>query len=426
MKKKMIFLFAMVIIFTSFALAQTPVPPEFGNGSEGNPYQIATLENLHWIAAGSSRWGYHYIQTADIDASSTAGWGGGAGFTPIGNELFAEFTGSYNGQGHTIDGLHHKVTTLTPYHALFGRIDGAKIEWLGLTNVDITGFAYVGGLVGYSTESSTISYCYTTGEVYGCERIGGLVGESHSSTITNCFATCSVIEDTAMYPPWNRWYAGGLVGYNWQADIYNCYATGYVTNKGPKDGGLVGWFLGGVIENSFFDLQTTGQNYTYHIGVGKTTAEMKDVATYTNLSTFGLTSPWDFVNNPYNDTSNYDYWDIDSLAIINDGYPFLVYDSTTSVKKLGTTLPDDFSLSQNYPNPFNPATNIRFNIPKPGLTILKVYNVLGKEVATLVNEKLSAGSYEVDWNASDFVSGVYFYRLEAGDYMETRKMLMIK
>jgi len=421
----MIFLFAMITIFTSFAFAQTPVPPEFGNGSVENPYQIATLANLHWIAADNTRWDYHYIQTADIDASSTAGWGGGAGWTPIGNELYEEFTGSYNGQGHIIDGLHHKITTPTPYHALFGRIDGAKIEWLGVTNVDITGYSYAGGLVGYSTASSTINNCYTTGEVAGRLDIGGLVGNSHSSIISNCYSTCSVTEDTTLYYA-GYFSGGGLVGYNWQADIYNCYATGFVTNKGDRDGGLVGWCFYGAVENSFYDIQTTGQNDPPQVGVGKTTAEMKDVATYTNLSTVGLTSPWDFVNNPYNDTSNYDYWDIDSLHTINDGYPFIVYDTTTSVKKLGTTLPDEFSLSQNYPNPFNPTTTISFDISKSGFTILKVYDVLGKEIETLVNEKLSAGSYEFDWNASSFGSGAYFYPLKAGEFVETRKMLLIK
>ena len=110
----------------------------------------------------------------------------------------------------------------------------------------------------------------------------------------------------------------------------------------------------------------------------------------------------------------------------SEGSPQLVPSGILNVKKINQNSPEDYALLQNYPNPFNPTTKIRFAISKPGFTILKVYDAVGKEVATLVNEELSAGSYKVDWPASNFGSGVYFYRLEAGDYVETKKMLLIK
>ena len=113
----------------------------------------------------------------------------------------------------------------------------------------------------------------------------------------------------------------------------------------------------------------------------------------------------------------------------SEGNPQLVPSGILSIKFLNQNSPKEFALFQNYPNPFNPTTNIRFAIPKTGFTILKVYDVLGKEIATLVNEKLTAGSYEVEFNGNDrhiLSSGAYFYRLEAGDYAETRKMLLIK
>jgi len=90
------------------------------------------------------------------------------------------------------------------------------------------------------------------------------------------------------------------------------------------------------------------------------------------------------------------------------------------------TIPAEFSLSQNYPNPFNPATTIRFTIPKLQFTILKVYDILGREVATLVNEEKPPGVYEVKFDGSDFVSGVYFYQLKAGSFIQTKKMLIVK
>ncbi|MBP9120439.1 MAG: T9SS type A sorting domain-containing protein [Ignavibacterium sp.] len=86
----------------------------------------------------------------------------------------------------------------------------------------------------------------------------------------------------------------------------------------------------------------------------------------------------------------------------------------------------DHNLSQNYPNPFNPSTKISWQSPVAGHQTLKVYDVLGNEVITLVNEFRNAGSYEVDFNASSFSSGIYFYQLRAGSYTQTKKMILIK
>ena len=91
-----------------------------------------------------------------------------------------------------------------------------------------------------------------------------------------------------------------------------------------------------------------------------------------------------------------------------------------------SNIPDQFSLSQNYPNPFNPATTINFSIPKSGLVTLKVFDVLGQEVATLVNDPKVAGSYSVNFNGENLSSGVYFYRLEANDFVSVKRMLLVK
>ncbi len=86
----------------------------------------------------------------------------------------------------------------------------------------------------------------------------------------------------------------------------------------------------------------------------------------------------------------------------------------------------EFALKPNFPNPFNPTTNIEFSIPQSFDVKLMVYNQLGQTVATLVNERLSTGSYSVDWNAGDMPSGVYFYRMTAGDFTQTRKLVLMK
>ncbi len=100
--------------------------------------------------------------------------------------------------------------------------------------------------------------------------------------------------------------------------------------------------------------------------------------------------------------------------------------STTSITQTSTIVPDRFNLNQNYPNPFNPSTNIRFDIAKTGFANVTVYNSLGKEVARLVNENLTPGTYEVNWNATGVSSGIYYFMLETLEYTATRKMVLVK
>jgi aminopeptidase N len=90
------------------------------------------------------------------------------------------------------------------------------------------------------------------------------------------------------------------------------------------------------------------------------------------------------------------------------------------------SVPAQYSLEQNYPNPFNPSTSIEYSLPKSGFVSLKVFNVLGKEVATLVNGQNDAGKHKVDFNAIDLNSGVYFYRIESANFVETKKMILLK
>ena len=97
-----------------------------------------------------------------------------------------------------------------------------------------------------------------------------------------------------------------------------------------------------------------------------------------------------------------------------------------SVADAGTRVPDDCTLSQNYPNPFNPSTTIEFALPHSGFVTLKVYSVLGEDVATLVAGNHTAGTFTTTWDASGMPSGVYFYRLSVGEYVQTRKMVLMR
>ena len=109
------------------------------------------------------------------------------------------------------------------------------------------------------------------------------------------------------------------------------------------------------------------------------------------------------------------------------------FEKTMKFRLVGTTgindetgLPDNFSLSQNFPNPFNPTTQIKYQIEDRGFVSLKIYNILGKEIITLVNEEKQAGSYEVEFDARNLTSGIYFYKLTAGTFKESRKMILLK
>lgn len=98
----------------------------------------------------------------------------------------------------------------------------------------------------------------------------------------------------------------------------------------------------------------------------------------------------------------------------------------TSVKRSSNDLPAHFNLDQNYPNPFNPVTTISFSLPSKSFVSLKVYDSLGREVITILSEELPAGTYSKQWNAADLPSGIYFYRLQAGSFTETKKLVLLK
>ena len=98
----------------------------------------------------------------------------------------------------------------------------------------------------------------------------------------------------------------------------------------------------------------------------------------------------------------------------------------TGIGPLTGEIPTVYSLTQNYPNPFNPSTKISYGLPKSGNVKLVLYDLLGREVRTLVNEFKKAGIYDIEFNASELSSGVYFYKIESGDFADVKKMVLMK
>lgn len=115
----------------------------------------------------------------------------------------------------------------------------------------------------------------------------------------------------------------------------------------------------------------------------------------------------------------------DLIGFVMNG---VVYGDTllTGIQQNGTAIPDKFLLAQNYPNPFNPETIISFAIPNRSFVSLKIYNNVGAVMETLVNENLNTGYYNYNWNAQNYPSGIYYYKIETGEFAETRKMILLK
>jgi hypothetical protein len=150
-------------------------------------------------------------------------------------------------------------------------------------------------------------------------------------------------------------------------------------------------------------------------------------------------------NGVYVSTNNGSHWTQRSQGLnnnrvlsvnISNGYVFAgtdtssvwrrPYSETIGIRNINSNIPDKYSLSQNYPNPFNPNTIIRFQIKDARFVSLKVYDILGKEIETIVNEKLKAGIYETTFNGSNYPSGIYFYKLMMDNFSETKKMTLLK
>jgi len=322
-----------------------------GAGTSTDPYLIANFENLYWLSQNSADWDKYYKQTVDVDIDASF-----FNFSPIGNSS-TRFTGSYNGDGHTINNLFIDRPD-TDYIGLFGYIgvdsnSTTTIQNLGLTNVSITGYIQVGALVGYKQEGTlTVSNCYITGSVSGRTLVGGLAGfltgESAvsncyisgsvtgsandvgglvghltgGSTVSNCYSTGSVSSPNIRI--------GGLVGYlNGGSTVNNCYSTCSVTGGNTFVGGLVGW-SNCCVNNSFWDKQTSGENYSYG-GEGLSTAEMMDAYTF-------CLADWDFeedengndngITGGTNGNGTENYWDM-----VQDGnhYPVLSWQNGDTI-----------------------------------------------------------------------------------------------
>jgi hypothetical protein len=267
--------------------------------------EIRTWSDLNSIR---NNLGGSYILMNNLN-STTAGYGElasasanqGKGWQPIGN-FSAQFTGTFNGQGYRISDLFINRPDET-YVGLFGVVDnGGVIQGISMVNAHVTGYTGVSGLMGGN--EGTVINSYSTGNVTGTGWVGGLVG-ANAGTVGNSYSIGNVTGNLSV---------GGLVGGNLNGTVINSYSTGSVTGN-LSVGGLVGNNTG-TVNNSFWDIQTSGQN-TSAGGTGKTTIEMKSIATFSGAG-WNITA----VANPGTRNTSY-IWNI----VNNVTYPFFSWQS---------------------------------------------------------------------------------------------------
>ncbi len=217
-----------------------------GFGSEEFPYQISTVEHLQAMNTDLEA---HYVLINDIDASATSSWNSGAGFVPIAFPN-GRFEGSLNGNNFEIDGLYINRPD-DNYVGLFSTIRGGSVSNLGLTNVNITGDYYTGGLVG-DLDGDSITNVFVSGSVTGNWDVGGLIGSSYAaSVVQGCYSTATVVGSSEV---------GGLIGDS-HVTIIDSYSTGNVTSTNLYGGGLVGTNNGSII-NSYATGNLDGRSYS--------------------------------------------------------------------------------------------------------------------------------------------------------------------
>lgn len=255
----------------------------------------------------------------------------------------------------------------------------------------------------------------------------------------------SVIFDGSVYHMW----FGGVVN----SPPYN-YAIGYATSpdgtnwtKNTNNPVMVrdlsnGWDRHGVVPGTVLFDGTSyhawysghGGDYRYRVGYATSTDGVnwnKDILNNPVLD-FGPSGNWDF-NQAWNGSVLFDTV-THTYKMWYAGGPFFSERMGYAISLINgiddnilTDLPQRFALSQNYPNPFNPSTRISYSIPNSGFITLKVYDILGKEIQTLVNEFQNEGTHYINFNANSFSSGIYFYKLQSGkEFVEIKKMLYVK
>jgi hypothetical protein len=438
------------------------------SGGNGTGFDYATIK---YNTSGVQQWFRRYDGPAGYSDEASAIEVDGSGCVYVTGKSMGEkgyldiVTIKYNPAGEvqwlsTFDGPQYKDDA------------GRDIAVDNSGNVYVTGWTNLGGAANFVTVKYTNSGVQQWAEVYyyggpsnyptaialdagnNVYSTGARIGGGSSYDYTTFKFNSSGVQQ------WLQWYNGPGNG----ADIAHSIAIdlqGNVYLTGESWGGVISYDYATIkYDSSGNELWVTRYNgpgneadIAYSIVVDSSGNQ------YITGKSVGTTWPdFDYCTIKYN-SSGIQQWimryngpgnnEDEAYAIANDasgniyvtggskgagtGYDFatIKYSQVIGIKPTGSEIPHEYSLFQNYPNPFNPITKIRFSLPYPSKggaqdVKLTIYDILGREAATLVNEQLQPGTYEIEWDASNFASGIYYYSLETQEFNKTKKMILIK
>ena len=386
------------------------------------------------MAAGNA--GYLYARTPDIYRSSD----GGATWQAVAGTGMPAAGGTnpicISPMGYVVAGGYNQIAvsgdsgqTWQPIYTVYD-YSGSEVPILSLVYNSLTKTVWAGTggdgihqVDGYSWYVSSTAY-----------------GEAQNYQGTNASYVYSLFCDTSTGYVFASFQFGGVTrssddGQTWKyADFGNSNFT-VSAWASTGNGDIFAGTGSGVFRSTdngatFVPADTTGLDIAI-----SALAAGSDGSIYAATDAYGVFQSADYGESWHGVNSGLGDLFVSSLCIDHDGYLYAgthfggLYKSTaavTAVRESSGTIPHGFGLAQNYPNSFNPTTTIRYDIPKRSLVTLVVYDVLGRRVETLVDGEKQPGHYEVIFNASRLPSGVYFYRLQAGSFSETRKLAFVK
>ncbi len=388
-----------LMVIVMLALFNMAFAQSGGSGTEADPYLIATPEDLHWMAQADS--GSYFKFTADIDMAGDSSW------VPLVSKGKNQFFGHIDGDYHVIKNM--TIIGFTAQTAFIKDMgDPSSVKRLGFINLKVRGANRTGGIVATMFQPGrSMEECFVeNGDIIGDgNHVGGLGAWvwPNGNTVHDCYFDGTVLGGDIV---------GGLFA---RSRLDTSYTPHEITNcifYGRVSG--IGTFVGPISGDLTGNSTAIWDNTMYYNNVNKPQAhEMNATAVDSNA---------------LNVQANYPSLDFENVWTMGEKYPVLKgFAEATAIEASNSTrLPERFELNQNYPNPFNPKTVISFTLPKSEHVLLEVFNVVGQRVKVLVDNEMGAGSYAINFHANDLPSGIYYYRLSAGDFQQVKRMVLLK
>ena len=414
---KFIFLISILAIFNSYLFTQSWVQQNSGTNLHLNCIYFIN-SNTGFIGADSGR----ALKTTN----------GGINWIIINTGLSrAIYSIQFPDQTTGFAGVENKVIKTTNSGLNWDTTNSIGGKYISFLNAN-TGYSLNGNNVlktinsGASwIQSGSIPTTNTSWSIFFTSETNGIVGGTWWAMSIN-FYNLQIWKTTSSGQNWNTVYAGPISTYSKIYDVHctdnnNCFALGNVGNvyyfyKSVNGG--INWNQQQTSNDIYYDQWFIDNNTGWLVGNnGK--------IIYTDNGAVN----WFSQNSGINSNLNAVFF-VNSSIGYTCGANGVILKTTnggiTAVHQTGNEIPEKYSLSQNYPNPFNPATQISFDIPKTSIVNLTFYDAIGRVIAQLVNQQLAPGSYKVEWDASNYPSGVYYYRLQAGEFVRTNKMVLLK